>query len=226
MNIWPEPKIICPSPGLWTVCCLLWHSLGTLVGGGKNSTSLPSRKLTTFWWNTLSFRNHIFTNRSTGHSRLTKEFPLSSLLLRKITFSSNSFHSCPSARLAFDCMLNSHTRTEEQWAPFPLKMLTQYCFALIRFLPPKCRRLQDFCVIWPMLWPLWMECANNAGLADQSLPRPPPLKQRHYVTAALRWPCLHTVHCKLNCSTILGQIYPAGCTTIVLHWAQCSERKL
>ena len=114
-------------------------------------------------------------------------------------------------------MLKSHTRTEEQWAPFPLKMLTQYCSALIRFSSPKCRRLQDFCVIWPMLWPLWMECANNAGLADQSLPRPPPLKQRHYVTAALRWPCLHTVHCKLNCSTILGQIYPAGCTTIVLY---------
>ena len=51
-----------------------------------------------------------------------------------------------------------------------------------------------------MLWPLWLECANNAGLADQSLPQPPPLKQRHYVTAlhccypGSNWPTLLLHH--------------------------------
>ena len=85
---------------------------------------------------------------------------------------------------------NSGLNMEEQSLVFPKNCLANalHGHILLNFAQQMCQRSQDFCVTWPMLWPLWLECANNAGLADQSLPQPPPLKQRHYVTAL---PVLH-----------------------------------
>ena len=104
MNIWPvNPKSFVPPQVFELLVVCWWHSSATLVGAGKNSSSLHHEISKIVILHGL--RKHEFTNNRTGHSCQIQEFPLSNLSSEKCLFLQTAFFCfVRSNSCIFDCM--------------------------------------------------------------------------------------------------------------------------
>ena len=103
MNIWPvNPKSFVPPQVFELLVVCWWHSSATLVGAGKNSSSLHHEISKIVILHRL--RKHEFTNNRTGHSCQIQEFPLSNLSSEKCLFLQPAFFWSVRSNSIFDCM--------------------------------------------------------------------------------------------------------------------------
>ena len=104
MNIWPvNPKSFVPPQVFELLVVCWWHSSATLVGAGKNSSSLH-HKILKIVIILHRLRKHEFTNNRTGHSCQIQEFPLSNLCSEKRLFLQTAFFWSVRSNSIFDCM--------------------------------------------------------------------------------------------------------------------------